>query len=1069
MLENMSMKLLHLFLLSFLTGSAFLSTSCTDKLQENSASANISPDDDAESNAGGAAEPEVDPEKEDEEPSNSGDGDSPAENPAESPTENPADDSAEDEKCVPESHTDKDGDCYSSEVNDCDDNDPKVYLGAPEIMNDGIDQNCDGRDLIGAGSLEFDDDGDGYTEKGGDCNDNDAAIHLLAAEICDEIDNDCDGQLDADDSNFADSTALITSYQDMDGDGYGNASVSIRACNVPSGYVLNSDDCDDAQSASYNSAVEVCDGIDNDCDGAVDSDDSSLSDVENTSTYYVDVDGDGFGDADESKVACLLMPGYVINNTDCDDGDRNINPLAHDTPADGVDQNCDGLDDSYPMVDADGDGYYARPGYDDCDDSNAAVNPGISEVTANSIDDDCDGYDMAADVLFVTPDGTGTACTREEPCSDLATALSLVADEGTIAVLGGRYSVSSSLAIKKGVTIIGEFVNAGDAILYSPNKDISDFAMATGEKLEITRTGSKKVTLQSLSFSGQAYDSISGEHLIEIVDSPVSINDVDLFVNPGTVESLGIHVMTTTTATENLSFSLLDSSINIQGNTLPGSMSAVTVSHSSPQGLGLTLSGNKIDLQVSSLAKTAQMGLDVINSGTGQLSVNILENSITLSSGSVFFTKAVGVSVDGFTAAEIARNNIRIGGHQAQFGILLDGYDFSSSGDIATATIRDNLVVQKGSIASTTAYNLLMTDVSTLVMNNSFLAHQHSFGTNMQYSFEKVAAADVQVMNNILFTDSVTSSSHMVVRGNMPGQVDLSKVNNNNLYNASMPAEILFVHYKDTEDADQCNDGLDNDADGLTDCSDSDDCAATCQETVDGGTCSDGLDNDGDSLADCSDPSCVKDAACIEKGLTCTDGLDNDGNGLTDCDDEACSTDAECVESGLECVDSIDNNSNGLTDCKDPGCSSYAMACGEASPSRCSDSIDNDANGLTDCEEDSCSGIGGCPVKAVTVPDIEITPPSLPDVTISALPERLKSITLMNNYLNAKGSQAFANMMKDPLFDTTTFVTDPHLRSMSPMIDVGFLHELVTSTLKDVFGNSRLVRTKPDIGAEELE
>ncbi|MBI5788912.1 MAG: right-handed parallel beta-helix repeat-containing protein, partial [Candidatus Schekmanbacteria bacterium] len=84
------------------------------------------------------------------------------------------------------------------------------------------------------------------------------------AEVCDNIDNDCDGQTDE---------GFITQYYlDADQDGYGNLSVTTEACSPPAGFVSDKTDCDDNEANSYPGALEICDGKDNDCDGPKDED-----------------------------------------------------------------------------------------------------------------------------------------------------------------------------------------------------------------------------------------------------------------------------------------------------------------------------------------------------------------------------------------------------------------------------------------------------------------------------------------------------------------------------------------------------------------------------------------------------------------------------------------------------------------------------------------------------------------------------------------------------------------------------------------------------------------------------
>jgi hypothetical protein len=108
----------------------------------------------------------------------------------------------------------------------------------------------------------------GYATSSGDCDDGAAAIHPGAAEVCDQVDNDCDELVDADDSDLDTSTA-DTYYADLDHDGYGSGAATL-ACNAPSGYVLVAGDCDDADSSSHPGGSELCDGADNDCDGGID-------------------------------------------------------------------------------------------------------------------------------------------------------------------------------------------------------------------------------------------------------------------------------------------------------------------------------------------------------------------------------------------------------------------------------------------------------------------------------------------------------------------------------------------------------------------------------------------------------------------------------------------------------------------------------------------------------------------------------------------------------------------------------------------------------------------------------
>ena len=181
-------------------------------------------------------------------------------------------------------------------------------------------------------------DGDGYFSDE-DCDDDDPAVNPGAQEICNGIDDDCDGAADIEDPDVEGTSSWPV---DSDGDGFGDPTLFADGCSQPEGTADNTDDCDDRSSDVNPNADELCDGIDNDCDGDVDADDS---DPVGVSTWAPDTDGDGFGDTAEGVYGCEApVEGWINNANDCDDSDPLTYPDAPETCGDGADSDCDGFD-----------------------------------------------------------------------------------------------------------------------------------------------------------------------------------------------------------------------------------------------------------------------------------------------------------------------------------------------------------------------------------------------------------------------------------------------------------------------------------------------------------------------------------------------------------------------------------------------------------------------------------------------------------------------------------------------------------------------------------------------------
>jgi len=364
---------------------------------------------------------------------------------------------------------DADGDGVSTcdEEPDCDDGDADLYPGADEQC-DGVDNDCDGDVDEGIPLLDWypDMDGDEYGDEGADaveacaapqdhvedhtdCDDSDPDIHPGATELCNDVDDDCDGTPD-------DGIPETSWYPDLDGDGYGDeTAIEVLDCAQPADHVedhtdcddsdaaLNQDDadtdghstcggdCDDADPNRYPGADELCNGVDDDCNGDVD-------DGVTYQDWSPDLDGDTYGDSGATPVNDCDQPAdHVDNADDCDDTDPAINPDASEIECNSIDENCNGAADDAPdddgdgwsvcqecddadpafnLDDADGDGYttcgadnVAATSDDDCDDGDPQAYPGgQADDDCDGVDDDCDGVtDDGATFLDWYPDADG--------------------------------------------------------------------------------------------------------------------------------------------------------------------------------------------------------------------------------------------------------------------------------------------------------------------------------------------------------------------------------------------------------------------------------------------------------------------------------------------------------------------------------------------------------------------------------------------------------------------------------------------------------------------------------------
>ena len=317
---------------------------------------------------------------------------------------------------------------------DCDDANASRYPGADEVC-DGDDEDCN------ESTLGPDGDGDGFpyagccngpTNCGTDCDDRRATVNETAIESCNGVDDDCDGSVD--------DGVLATACFDIDGDARGELVTAAMGCSTPIGATTVCSDCDDADPSRHVGATELCNGIDDNCNGVVDDacacmmgatrpcgtavgacmigvqgcpsgtwetactggvfpmvevcngvddDCDGTTDEGVTFAFYADCDVDGYGDSARSATQCMrpigVPPGcpggfWSMTGGDCDDSDATRNPRSGCVSDGGV-ADAGGVDSGGPSIDAGMDGGAA--GVDSGSVSDAAMDGSVADYSGN--------------------------------------------------------------------------------------------------------------------------------------------------------------------------------------------------------------------------------------------------------------------------------------------------------------------------------------------------------------------------------------------------------------------------------------------------------------------------------------------------------------------------------------------------------------------------------------------------------------------------------------------------------------------------------------------------------------
>ncbi len=305
-----------------------------------------------------------------------------------------------------------------------------------------------------------------------------------AGDTSSDADTDADSDTDTDADSDTDTDTDSDSDTDADTDTDSDTDVDTGPTPVDAdhdGYNTDTD-CNDADSTVHPGASEICDGVDNDCDGYVD------NNAVDAMSWYADADNDGHGDPDTVTLSCTEPAGYTGSSDDCDDTNDDAYPGDVEW-CDGVDNDCDG---SIDNGDNDGDGATVC---EDCDDANVLEFPGNVEVCDN-FDNDCNGLvdDNAADgsawYADADADSYGSSATVKNACDqpagyvadatdcdDTNASANPAATENTTSVTDENCDGSS---LNDGTVYAA---NNGGTVVFTGSNALADPTFATGSDL----------------------------------------------------------------------------------------------------------------------------------------------------------------------------------------------------------------------------------------------------------------------------------------------------------------------------------------------------------------------------------------------------------------------------------------------------------------------------------------------------------------------------------------------------------------------------------------------------------